>query len=100
MQPNDIQTILILFDSNFHTKFNVWDRVQLFLHARLSESKNKYVCENNESDHKLAKKYPMKDCGFDIWDQVLFVDESYLRLGDDNRILYPRYGKRSPNVEM
>jgi hypothetical protein len=61
------QTVLIPFDVNYGYSFKVWDRVQLFLHASFSGSKYNYVCENNESYHKLAKQYRLLYDSFDVW---------------------------------
>jgi hypothetical protein len=63
MNVNGLQTIAIPLDTNYHTKFQVWNQVQLFLHASFSEAKNQYVCKNNEFYHKLAKKCPLNGLG-------------------------------------
>jgi hypothetical protein len=61
------QTVSIPFDVNYGYSFEVWDRVQLFLHTSFSETKYNYVCENNESYNKLAKEYPLLYYSFDVW---------------------------------
>jgi hypothetical protein len=60
------QTSPIPFDVNFSYSFEVWDRVQLFLHVSFSDAKYNMVYENNESNHKLAKEYPLYYDSFDV----------------------------------
>jgi hypothetical protein len=66
--PSD-ETEEIMLDGNHSINFpNVWDRVKLFLHSSFGNTiKNGYVCEVNESYHKLVKKYPLLYDNFELW---------------------------------
>jgi hypothetical protein len=61
------QTALIPFDAKYDYSFEVLDIFQLFLHASFSDAKYNYICENNESYHKLAKRYLLLYDSFDVW---------------------------------
>jgi hypothetical protein len=64
-----LSTVEIMFDINHEINFpNLWDRVKLFMHTSFGNSiKNGYLCEVDESYHKLVKKYPLLYHNFELW---------------------------------
>ncbi|GMO12999.1 MAG: hypothetical protein Ta2E_01830 [Mycoplasmoidaceae bacterium] len=61
-------TVPIMINQNHNINFqNFWERYKLFLHSSFITASSNYVCEVNESHHKLCKKYPLNDMRFDIW---------------------------------
>jgi hypothetical protein len=55
--PASLTAEIMLVDSHLPEFDYVWDRVKLFMHTSFGNTiKNGYVCEVNESYHKLVKK--------------------------------------------
>jgi hypothetical protein len=65
------QTTAIALDSNYSYSVEVWDIIHFFLHASFRESKYNYLCENNDSYHKLVKQYSLLRDSFDVWFSIM-----------------------------